>query len=63
MNDGPTSEDSETLTLPLGYPNLHPGSLPIYELPALPPELLFKSFIPKKEEHDMGVPNEDWKDE
>jgi hypothetical protein len=29
-----------------------------YELPTLPPELLFNSFISKKEEHDMGVPNE-----
>ena len=29
-----------------------------YELPTLSPELLFTSFISKKEEHDMGVPNE-----
>jgi len=33
-----------------------------YELPILPPELLFKSFISKTEEHDMGVPNEKTKD-
>ena len=29
-----------------------------YELPTLSPELLFTSFVSKKEEHDMGVPNE-----
>ena len=29
-----------------------------YELPTLPPDLLVNSFVSKKEESDMGIPNE-----